>query len=172
MPNHLSVLGIIHTVISIIAVAVALYSFARYGKLNPENKTGKWYIGLTLFACFSSFLVMKTGHLSSAHGLSVMVLTILPIGVYARKIKLFRNKAEYVQLLLMSATLFFSLIPAIVETLTRVPISHPIASSDQSPAIKTGLLILVSLYTAGVSYQVWRLHAQRQMQNIYNKLHI
>ncbi|MDN3548862.1 hypothetical protein [Mucilaginibacter aquaedulcis] len=172
MPNHLSVPGIVHTVISVIAVVVALYSFARFGKLNPENKTGKWYIGLTLLACFSSFLVMKTGHLSSAHGLSVLVLTILPLGVYTKKIRIFGNKAEYVQLILMSATLFFSLIPAIVETLTRLPVSQPIASSDQSPEIKTGLLILVSLYTVGVSYQIWRLHSIRQMRNIYNKLHI
>lgn len=163
MPNHLSVLGIIHTIISIIAVFVAVFALIRDGKIDPKTNPSKWYIGLTILACLSSFLVMKTGHLTGAHGLSVLILTILPIGIYAKKIRLFGGKTEYFEVSIMSATLCFSLIPAIVETLTRVPISGPIASSDQSPIIKICLLTLVLLYLIGVTYQIMKIRSQSRM---------
>jgi uncharacterized membrane protein len=172
MPNHLSVIGIIHTVISVIAVGFAVFALVKDGRIDPKNAAGKWYIGLTLFACFSSFLVMKTGHFSGAHGLSVLVLTLLPIAIYAKNLRIFGGKAEYVQVVLMSATLFFSMIPAIVETLTRVPISSPIAASDQSPVIKIGLIILTTLYLVGIIYQIRTIRSGRQMQRIYGSLHL
>ncbi|MDB5091655.1 MAG: hypothetical protein JWR09_5649, partial [Mucilaginibacter sp.] len=62
---------------------------------------------------------------------------------------------------LMSLTLFFSFIPAVVETLTRLPISRPIADGPNSPIIQMGLLTLVILFTVGVLYQLIKLY-QRQ----------
>lgn len=172
MPNHLSTIGIIHTAISVIGVFVAFYSLARYGKIDPDNKMGKWYIGLTLFACFSSFLVMKTGHLSGAHGLSILILTILPFSIYAKKIKVFGKRTEYIQVTLMSATLFFSLIPAVVETLTRLPVNNPLASPEHPTAIQVGLATLVTLFIAGIIYQIRKIRVGNQTRQIYDDLHL
>jgi hypothetical protein len=166
MSHPLSLPGIIHTLISIIAVIAAVISLINFGKIDPKSKSGKVYIWFTILSCLSSFLVMKTGHLSSAHGLSVLVLCILPVGLYAKKIHFFGTKADYIQVTLMSATLFFSLIPAIIETSTRVPLSHPIAANDQSPVIKTMLIVLVILYAIGVTYQVKMIRSERLMDHI------
>jgi hypothetical protein len=62
----------------------------------------------------------------------------------------------------MSLTLFFSFIPAIVETLTRVPISRPIANGPNDPLIQKGLLTLVIVFIIGVIYQLIKLRSRQK----------
>jgi hypothetical protein len=162
MPNHLSPLGIFHTAVSVLAVLIALYALIRYGKIDPASAVGKLYITLTAIACLTAFPIMKTGHLSAGHGLAVIVLVLLPIGVYAKSIKFFGKGADYIQTIVMSSTLFFSMIPATIETLTRLPISHPLATDPNDPVAKMGLLVLVALYIIGVLYQVIKIRSGRK----------
>jgi len=157
MPNHLSILGIIHTAISVIAISVALYALLRDGRINPMNGRGRWYIFLTVVTCLTALPIMKTGHFTQAHALAVIVLVVVPLAVYTPSFKLLGKSAAYIQVFLMSLTLFFSFIPAIVETLTRLPISSPIAGGPDSPTIQMGLMILVILFITGVSYQFFRI---------------
>ena len=154
MPNHLSILGIIHTAISVLALLVAFYALIRNGKIDPANSTGKLYVLLTAITCLTSLPIMKLGHPTAGHFVAIIVLILLPIGYYARSIRFLGKTAEYVQTIIMSTTLFFSMIPAIVETLTRLPISHPIADDPGSPIIKMCMLCLVTLYMGGVIYQL------------------
>jgi hypothetical protein len=57
MPNHLSILGIIHTAISVLAILTALFALSRYGKLDPQNGFGKLYIWLTLSPALQPYLL-------------------------------------------------------------------------------------------------------------------
>ena len=157
MPNHLSTLGIIHTAVSILALFAAFYCLFKDGRILPSNDQGKLYIVLTTVTCITAFPIMKTGHFTGAHGLGVFVLVLLPLGMYATYIKFFGKAAEYFQTVIMSTTLFLSFIPAIVETLTRLPISHPIATGPDDIIIKTGLLTLFLLFILGVVYQLRKL---------------
>lgn len=152
MPNHLSVLGIIHTAISIIALLVAWYALYRSGKIDPATGPGKLYVLLTIVTCVTGFPIMKTGHLTAGHFTAIIILVLLPFGVYAYRI--FGKAAKYVQVIIMSTTLFLSMVPAIVETLTRLPISSPVATGPNDPIIQNSLLILFILYVGGVIYQV------------------
>jgi uncharacterized membrane protein len=144
MPNHLSNLGIFHTVISILALLFAIVALLRDGQINPRSSNGKWYIALTVLTCLTSFGIMKTGHFTPAHGLSILVLVLLALGLYARR--LFGARGGKVEVLLMSVTLFFSFIPAITETLTRLPIAHPIAESPDASVVKMSFLGLTLLF--------------------------
>jgi hypothetical protein len=155
MPNHLSILGIIHTAISVIALLVAFYALTRDGKLDPANKRGKIYILLTVLTCVTGFPIMKTGHFTAGHFTAIILLVLLPIGIYASRF--FGKAGKYIQVIAMSATLFLSMVPAIVETLTRLPISAPIASGPNDPIIQNGLLGLFLLFIAGVIYQVFKI---------------
>jgi len=158
MPNHLSTLGIIHTAISIIALLVAFYALYREGKINPLSGPGKLYVWLTIITCVTGFPIMKTGHLTPAHYVTIIILVLLPLGIYAGKI--FGKAAPYAQVIIMSITLFLSLVPAVVETSTRIPISHPIASGPNDPVVTNGLTILFVLFIAGVIYQLVKLRRQ------------
>jgi uncharacterized membrane protein len=152
MPNHLSPLGIIHTVISILALIVAFIALFRDGKINPGNTVGKWYVALTVLTCLTSFGIMKTGHFTPAHGLSVLVLLLLPLGIYAHR--LFKTRGEKIQIIVMTTTLMLSFIPAITETLTRLPVSGPIAAGPDASVVKMSLLGLVIIAIVGIFYQL------------------
>jgi hypothetical protein len=162
MPNHLSILGIIHTAISILAIIVALYALLRDGLIDPKNGSGKLYILLTVLTCVTGLPIMRFGHPTAGHNLAVIILIVLPIAIYAPSMKFLGKSAAYIQVFLMSLTLFFSFIPAIVETLTRVPISRPIADGPNDPLIQKGLLTLVILFTLGVIYQLVKLRSRQK----------
>jgi hypothetical protein len=159
-PNHLSVLGIIHTAISILALLAAFYALYRSGRLDPATGPGKLYIWLTVITCLTSLPIMKTGHLTPGHYVAVVILVLLPLGIYARSLRIFGKLADYVQVIFLSTTLFLSLIPAVNETLTRLPISHPIASGPNDPIVQNGLLILLVLYLVGLIYQLVKLKSR------------
>jgi hypothetical protein len=162
-PNHLSILGIIHTAISIIALLVAFYALFRSGKLDPATGPGKLYIWLTVLTCVTGFPIMKTGHFTPSHYVAIIILILLPFGVYVKSLRIFGKLAEYVQIIFLSTTLFLSLIPAIVETLTRLPISQPIADGPNAPIIQKGLAALALLYFIGVIYQLVKLKARKKV---------
>ena len=161
MPNHLSIPGIIHTAISIIALFVAFYALYRDGQINPSNGRGRLYIWLTVITCVTGFPIMKTGHFTPGHYLAIIIIILLPVGIYSKR--LFGKLGEYIEVIVMSTTLFLSCIPAIVETLTRLPISHPIADGPNDPVLKKGLSALMLLYVVGVVYQVVKLRAKRRL---------
>ncbi|WP_184550350.1 hypothetical protein [Mucilaginibacter sp. FT3.2] len=162
MPNHLSSLGIFHTAISILAVLVALYALISSGKISPKTGAGKLYILFTAIGCLTALPIMKTGHFTAGHGLAVIVLLLLPLGIFVKKINFLGRAADYIQVFVMSLTLFFSMIPATIETLTRLPISHPLATDPNDPVAKTGLQILVFLFIIGVLYQFLKMRARKK----------
>jgi len=162
VPNHLSVLGIIHTAISILAIIAALIALALYGKLSPSKFFGQAYIWLTVLTCLTALPIMKTGHPTPGHFLAIIILVLIPIAIYANSIPLLKKIGPYVQIFLLSTTLFLSMIPTTVETLTRLPISHPIADGPNDPKIQTGLLIFVVLYVVGVTYQLFKLRRSKK----------
>ena len=159
-PNHLSVLGIIHTAISILALLVALFALLRNGQIDPTNSRGKLYILLTIVTCVTGLPIMRFGHPTPGHYLAIIILVLLPIGIFANR--LFGKAGAYVQVIVMSLTVFFSFIPAIVESLTRLPISGPLASSPADPLIQKAQLVLVFLFLTGVIYQVIKVRGAKK----------
>lgn len=166
MPNHLSLLGIVHTAIGIVAILVAFFALLRQGKISPENSAGKLYILLTVITCLTAFPIMKTGHATAGHFVAAIILLLLPIGIYARNIRPLGKTAEYVQIFALSTTLFLSMIPTIVETLTRIPISKPIATGPDDPLVKMGVNILAALYVLGTTYQMVKLWKRKKANQI------
>jgi hypothetical protein len=159
-PNHLSVLGIIHTAISILAIVAGLFALLRDGKIDPANGRGKLYIWLTVVTCVTGFPIMRFGHPTPGHYLGIIILILLLIGTYARRI--FGKAGAYIQVIIISTTLFLSFIPAVVESLTRLPINKPIASGPNDPIVQKAQLLLVVVFLAGVIYQVIRLRTSKK----------
>ena len=161
-PNHLSILGIIHTAISILALLAAYYALYRFGKIDPKTGAGKSYIWLTVITCISGLPIMKLGHPTAGHYLAIIILILLPIGIYVQQLRVMGKLAGYIQVVIMSTTLFLSMIPLIVESLTRLPISHPIASGPDDPLLQKMLTGLMIIYVIGVIYQLVKLKASRK----------
>src|SRR5437868_11945248 len=105
-PNHLSILGIIHTAISILAILAALWALFRSGKIDPASGPGKWYIWLTVLTCITGLPIMRFGHLTAGHYLAIIILILLPVGIFARRLRILGKLGEYIQVFIMSTTLF------------------------------------------------------------------
>ena len=161
-PNHHSVLGIIHTAISILAIIAGVIALVRYGKINMTSSPGRAYIWLTILTCITAFPIMKLGHPTAGHYLGIIILGLISVGLYAPKVSSLKKVADYIQVIAISTTLFLSMIPTTVETLTRVPIGKPIASSPADPLITKVLLVFVVLYIAGVTYQLLKLRKAKK----------
>lgn len=162
-PNHLSVLGIVHTAISILAIIAGAVALFRYGRISPAYGTGRLYIWLTIITCVTGLPIMRFGHPTPGHFLAIIILAILPVGIYARSVKVFGKAAEYVQIFIMSLTLFFSMVPATVETLTRLPVSAPLAADPNAPVIKLFLGIWSIIFLGGVAYQFIKVKARKKI---------
>jgi len=162
VPNHLSILGIIHTAISILAIVAGVVALIRYGKINMTTSPGRAYIWLTTLTCITGFPIMKLGHPTAGHFLGIIILVLIAIGLTAKRVPALKKSADYIQIIAISTTLFLSMIPATVETLTRVPISKPIASSPNAPLIPKVLLVFVIMYVVGVTYQLFKLRKSKK----------
>jgi hypothetical protein len=167
-PNHLSILGIVHTAISILAILFALYALFRSGKIDPVSTPGKRYVWLTLLTCITGLPIMRFGHPTAGHYLAIIILILLPIGIYARRMRFLGKAGEYIQVFIMSTTLFLSCIPLIVESLTRLPISHPIAYGPDDPLLKNALTGLLVVYAIGVIYQLIRVRTKHKTPPSFN----
>jgi len=163
MPNHLSVLGIIHTAISILAILAAFVALFRYGKIDPVTGLGKLYIWLTAITCLTGFPIMRFGHPTPGHYLGVIILVLLAVAILGKRFRVFGRATDFVQLILLSTTLFLSCIPAIVESLTRLPMDHPLASGPDDPLVQKAQLILLVIFIAGVIYQVIKLKKTKSL---------
>ena len=162
MPNHLSVLGIIHTAISILALLAAFYALIRTGYIDPQLPSGKAYVLLTVVTCLTGLPIMRTGHFGPGHALAIMVLVVLAIAIYIKRLRIFGSKWEYWQVGFMTFTLFLSFVPTITETLTRLPISHPLAAGPDDPLVKMWLGIAFVVFLLVLTWQLFRLHTRHK----------
>lgn len=151
----MSILGIAHTVISIVALVVAAVSLSKEGAINPFSKLGKQYSILTAIACVSSFGLSSSGHFNPGHALAILILLLLGIAYLLGKKK--NPISLYVVLFCTSTTVFLSLVPAVNETLSRLPVGHPLADGPTSPIVQNSLKVLLVLYLTGLTIQIFRL---------------
>ena len=156
----LSTLGLIHTIIAIIAIIFAIAAFIQYGKIKPGTGAGNYYSIFTTAACITAFGLSKEGGFNPGHALAIMILVFLGLAWWLRSST--KGWAAYVQTFLMTTTLLLSLIPAVNETLTRIPLGHPLATNISSPAITKTLMVLLIIYVLGLIVQALGIRAARR----------
>lgn len=149
----LSNLGIFHTVVGIIAILAALVSFVRYGIINLTGRSGKIYFYGTLVTSLTALGISKHGGFNAGHIFSLFIAVLIVIAFFLHYKKTGNTKARYFENFLLSLSFFLSLVPTVNETLTRVPIGHPLAKSPTDPVIAKTLLVFFILFIAGSVYQ-------------------
>jgi uncharacterized membrane protein len=153
----LTYLGVIHTLISLVAVAAALIAFAREGAVNPDNTLGKLYIWTTVLTCVTGFGIFQHGGFGKPHVLGVITLLVLAAAWKVNSVK--------VATVLYSLTFLFHMIPAVTETSTRLPLGAPLLPNAEAPELKAITGVLLLLFLIGVTLQLRRLKTPgKQMQ--------
>ena len=157
----LTQLGIIHTLISLVAVAAGLLAFARDGRIVPASATGKVYVYATILTCVTGFGIFAHGGFGKPHALGVITLLTLGLAWWADRGR-FGARSAAVSVCAYSITFLFHMIPAITETSTRLPLGSPLLADAEAPELKAATGVLLLLYLAGVTWQLRRLGRQRR----------
>lgn len=159
----LTSLGVVHTAISLVAVAAGILAFIRYREITLRTSVGRLYVYTTVLTCLTGFGIFQHGGFGVAHALGVVTLLVLAAAAVLEKRAAPGNLFRYIVVISYSATFFFHMIPAFTETATRLPVGAPLATGPEDPGLQaaTGLAFLAFL--AGVALQVWRLRGEARL---------
>ncbi|RBH57607.1 MULTISPECIES: hypothetical protein [Pseudomonas] len=163
MTHPISTLGAIHTVISLIPVIAGAYSFIRYYKIDPKTRAGSVYlISLTLTVA-TSFGVSSTGGLNAGHAFGVIVLLAAYAGAWAPAVSFLGRARPYLSAFGLSFSFLLSFVPATNETLTRLPVSHPIADHPMAPVVLSTLVVWLGFFIVGFAAQCRQIYSRNKV---------
>lgn len=149
----LSIVGLIHTVLSLVALLTLLTAFVREGRLTSTRPIGRASLVTTALAALTSLVIFRHGGPGPAHALAVLsVIAVVAAFVFARM------RAFVGEAIAAGLTLLFHLIPGVTETLVRVPTSQPFATSPEDPALRPvyGVVLVISMIVLALQVRAAR----------------
>ena len=153
-------LGWFHTVMGIVAIASGAYTLAKYKEILLQTRSGQVYLASTLITAGTALAIYQHGGFGAAHGLAVMTLLALAVGMIASATRLFGGLSRYVRAISFSATLLFHGIPAVTDALLRLPVGDPVLTSIEDPVMRMSHLALLVLFVIGATLQLRWIHRQ------------
>jgi len=140
----LSPIGILHTIIGIIALISGFMILWQIKRISYSPQLGKIYLISTFITAASSLTIFKHGSFNPAHALAILTLLAVIAGIILEKTLLFKSWNKYFVNLCYSSTILFHLIPTATEILTRFPMKAPLVNSLNDPLLhKTFLAVFV-----------------------------
>ena len=153
----LTSLGLVHTAISLVAVAAGLVALWRDGRIASASGLGRIYIWTTVLTCLTGFGIFQHGGFGKPHVLGIVTLLVLFVATLAGRTALFGRASPYVETVSYSATFLFHMIPGITETSTRLPLGAPLLPNADAPQLQVATAGLFVLFASGAAWQVLRL---------------
>ena len=163
MPG-LTPFGLVHTLISLVAVLAGVISFFREGRISWGDGLGKTYALFTVASCVTALGIFHHGGFGPPHVVAILTLVVLAIAAIARSTRAFGRGARYVETISYSATFLFHMIPAVTETATRLPPGAPLVDSPDAPTLKAIYLVLLIAFLIGAVLQSMRLRDEYSFQ--------
>lgn len=141
--------GIFHTAVSLVALVAGAVALLRHKEISLRNRIGQLYGITTFITAATGLFIFHHGGFGKPHALALLTLLAIGIALFAKSVA--------VKTVAWSATFFFSWIPAITETTTRLPVDAPIFASPDAPQLLVINGVLFALFLAGAAAQVARL---------------
>ena len=156
----LTPLGIIHTVLSLVAVAAGILAFIRHREIDSKPGAGRIYVVATVLTCLTGFGIFQHGGFGIPHVLGVVTLLVLAAVAVAERRAEPGNLFRYIAVIGYSLTFFFHMIPAFTETATRLPVGAPLASGPDDPGLRSAIGLAFLVFIVGAGLQIRRLRAE------------
>lgn len=148
----LSIFGIVHTIIGLIAVGFGIAAFWRHAEIGTRTRSGQLYVVLTVLTCITGFFLFKHGGFGKPHALGVLTLIVLGAAYGAERRP--GRLARYIAVVSYSTTFFFHMIPGFTETLTRLPVGAPWAASPEAANLQALIGGVFVLFLVGLALQL------------------
>lgn len=163
----ISPIGWIHTLGSLPAIPVAVYMFARHGRIVPRSAGGAIYFVSILVGAITIFLVARQ---PASLGIAVVTLVLLLAGYGIGRLPRLGRVVKYVETLSLTVTTFLLMLPTVTEVLRRVPDGHPLVTDLKSPLLlgfQAGLLLLLLI---GLVAQVTHLRKSAKANRVHGTI--
>jgi uncharacterized membrane protein len=153
--------GLLHTVISVAALALGLSHLLRRRDIRWHAALGKAYVLGTAASAVTGLFIFRHGGFNEAHALSVITLLTLAAGVLIERRAAPGGIWNALSTMAFSLTVFFHFIPGFNETLVRLPVDAPYISGPEDPKLKTLVAITFAVFLVIAALQWLRLRRQR-----------
>jgi len=150
--------GWIHTLGSLPAIPAAAYMFGRSGRIVPRSTAGNVYLVSMLIGAVTIFLI---AHQPVSYIIAAATLALLLVGYCAERLSWSQGAARYVETISLTLSAFLLMLPAVSETLRRIPEGHPFAADPKSPILLGAMGALLLLLIIGLTAQVSYLHRHK-----------
>jgi hypothetical protein len=147
--NSLSTTGIVHTLVSVLAIPLGVAALVQRGRFDLKTKTAQLYVLAAFVGTVTAFGVIRT---PPGLGIAIASLLTVVVGVVASRFS--APRAQVASMISLSASFFFVLLPGATETLTRLPVDAPFASSPQAPVVLAAQGLLFLGLVLGMAWQV------------------
>ncbi|WFR60977.1 hypothetical protein P9222_20935 [Paenibacillus amylolyticus] len=158
----ISSIGWVHTLSSLPAIPLAAYMFARYGRIVPRSIPGVIYF---ISMLIGSITVFPIAHQSASYVIGSATILLLLTGYGIGYISSLGRFGRYLETLSLSLTAFLLMLPAVTETLTRVPNGNPIVTNLNSPILLGSQGTLLIILIVGLTAQIIHLRRQSKLQS-------
>src|SRR5215831_9337295 len=92
----LTSLGVVHTLISLLAVIAGAIALIRDGKISWSNSLGKIYVRATIVVCLTGLAIFQHGGFGKPHALAIITLITLGV-VWAAHKGIFGKSSSYIE---------------------------------------------------------------------------
>ena len=152
--------GWIHTLGSLPAIPAAVYMFARSGRIVPRSTAGTVYLVSMLIGAATIALI---AHQPVSYVIAGATLVLLLVGYGVERLPWRQDAKRYIETISLTLTSFLLMLPAVSETLRRVPDGHPLVTDPKSPILLGATGALLVLLIAGITAQVVYLRKHRRL---------
>jgi uncharacterized membrane protein len=156
----LTPLGVVHTAISLVAIAAGVSALLSYKVLSPRNRAGRLYLVATFLTAATGLGIFRHGGFGPPHVLSLLTLLALGAGAAASLSTVFGTWSRQVEAVCYSTTILFHMIPGFTESLTRLPLGNPVLPNAEAPQFGPIYGTLFVLFAIGLGLQLRWLRSQ------------
>jgi len=150
--------GWVHTFGSLPALPLAIYMFARHGRIVPRSWPGRIYFISMSIGAATVFLV---AHQPASYAIGVATLILLLAGYGVGLTQKPGRAGVYIETICLTLTAFLLMVPTVSETLRRVPDGHPLVTDLNSPLLIGAQASLLVALIVGITTQVIYLRRSR-----------
>jgi hypothetical protein len=165
----ISPLGWAHTLGSLPAIPAAAYMLACHGRIVPRSVAGAIYFVAMSIGAATVFLV---AHQPVSYGIGIATLLLLLAGYGVGRLPRLEDQgvghqglaraADYIETICLSLTAFLLMLPALTETLRRVPDGHPLVTDLNAPLLLGSQAALLVILIIGLTAQIIHLRKRNK----------
>jgi hypothetical protein len=160
----ISPLGWLHTLGSLPALPAAAYMLLRHGRIIPRSKPGAVYFVSMLTGGMTVFLIATQ---AVSYGIGVVTILLLLAGYGVGYATPLGNLRKYLETIFLSLTVCLLMLPAVSETLRRVPNGHPFVTNPHSPLLIGTMAGILLILIIGLPVQLLHLRRQGKLAAAY-----